>query len=676
MNLKTKGIYSDGMVLQRETVNCIFGTAKPEKTVTLTFRNQTITADSDKEGNWKIEYNPGSAGGPFQMEITSDSENLTFKDVYVGEVWISSGQSNAQLQMERLKFSYPEDYTAAPNQNIRMITIPITWSFDGEKDSVENPTWVCASPETIGGMAGTGYFFAKKLTAELGIPVGIINNAQGGSPISSWMSKKSLQELNQNEYLSRLAYYENPENVTNKQKDLAESQKNWDTLLNNSDAGAKENWEQLPFSKIDDSWTDCEVPGYIEDFDSAGFVWIKKEVILTDTQVKHFDAKKTWIWLGTIIDADKVWINGTLVGGTGYSYPPRRYVVPAGTLKEGSNTITVRLQKNSKYGKIRFYEEKPYFLFTENAKIHPVVVRNVEIPETKTIPSDAECIGLSGKWKKKIGTKVEDAPAGMFFEWCPTALYNSMLSPCFNYAIKGALWYQGESDAGRYAEYTALLKKMIQLWREKFVYAPKNMPFVVMQLPNWSDGHGEDTAVVFSDWACQRESQAKAVKETENAALAVTIDAGEWNDLHPEKKLTGGTRAACQAMRLAYSKNYKPAPEFKNITKVDAGYEVEIETFGSVLKACAVNGKSADLNAKEVQNKVCGFSVLYTKTDGKEDCVEVPAQLISETKVLVKLPELPGQCKALRYLWAQSPAPVNLYSAELLPAAPFSVDLK
>jgi len=672
MKLRTKGIYSNGMVLQRDTVNCIFGEAASASKVEMTFRGETYSVQSDSEGNWKIEYNPGNAGGAFEMKISCGSETVTFTDVYVGEVWISSGQSNAQLPMERMKFSYPEEYELPANQNIRMITVPITWSFDGEKDSVENPVWVCASPETIGGMAGTGYFFAKKIQSELGVPVGIINNAQGGSPISSWMSKQALQELNQNEYLTRLKYYENPENVEKKKIEVAEAQKKWDELINSTDAGTKEGWEQLDFAKLDESWGECVVPGYIEDFNSAGFVWIKKEIVLSAEQVKHFNSKKTWIWLGTIIDADKVWINGTFAGATGYSYPPRRYVVPAGTLKEGSNTVTVRLQKNSKYGKIRFYEEKPYFLFTENVKIHPVVVRNVELPEPKDIPEGAECICLSGDWRMKVGTAVEDGPVGMFFEWCPTALYNSMLSPCFNYAIKGAIWYQGESDAGHYAEYSDLLKKMILLWREKFVYASKNMPFIVMQLPNWSDGHGEDTAVVFSDWACQRESQAKAVTESVNAALAVTIDAGEWNDLHPEKKRTGGTRAACQALRIAYEKNiYKPAPVFKQILPADDGWKISFNTYDLELEAFAINGKSADfkISGKEVS----GFSLLYK--DGEDKCIELKAELISDTEVLVHKPDISGQFKELRYLWAQSPAPVNLYSSQKLPVVPFAVQL-
>ena len=689
MKLKTKGIYADGMVIQRNTLNCIFGETEKKADVELKFRGKTYNTKADDTGNWKIEFNSEEAGGPFEMEISSGSEKITFKDVFVGEVWVSSGQSNAQLQMTRMRFSYPEEFELPENQNIRMITIPITWSFDGEKDSVENPTWVCANSEKLLQMAGVGYFFAKKINAELGVPVGIITCAQGGSPISSWLNKKSLQEMEKNEYLTRLSYYEKPENVENKKKELAESQKKWNDLLYGTDAGSKESWEKLPYSKTDSTWTDCKIPGYIENFNSAGFVWIKKEVVLTSVQAAHFNEKTTWIWLGTIIDADKVWVNGVEVGETGYSYPPRRYVIPTETLVEGENTITVRLQKNSSYGKIRFYEEKPYYLFTEDVKICPVAIRNVEIvdcdaspvkiPPEKNLEDGKECICIAGNWKMKVGTKVEDAPAGMFFEWCPTALYNSMLSPCFNYAIKGAMWYQGESDAGRYGEYKPLLEKLITLWREKFVYASKKMPFVIVQLPNWSDGNGEESAVVFSDWPYLREAQAKAVEETENTGIAVTIDAGEWNDLHPEKKKTSGTRAAMAALRIAYEKDFKPSPVFESYTKNAEGFAVKFNTFGAELRAFAIkensNGKAADLS--KTGEEVFGFSLLSCKGETKS-CIELKAKLVSKDEVFVYLPaeKTEGELVELRYLWAMSPAPVNLYSNEKLPVMPFRIELK
>ena len=193
--LSVKGIVASGMVLQRNKINCIYGTADVYEDIIMTFRGVTSITQADEQGCWKLEFSPGEAGGPFEMQLKTEKEALTFTDVYVGEVWLSSGQSNAQLPMERMKFSYPEEFKLPENPNVRMITIPIAWTFDGERDSVDNPEWICASPETLGQMSGTGYFFAKRLSEELGVPVGVINASQGGSPISSWMSKKSLEEM-------------------------------------------------------------------------------------------------------------------------------------------------------------------------------------------------------------------------------------------------------------------------------------------------------------------------------------------------------------------------------------------------------------------------------------------------------------------------------------------------
>ena len=665
--LKTKGIYADGMVLQQKTTNCIFGIADANAVVSLNWKDKSYSANADSDGNWKIEFESGNAGGPFVMEISSGSETVVFKDVYAGEVWVSSGQSNAQLPMDRMRYSYPKEFELPANNNIRMITVPISWSFEGEQDSVENPVWRCASPQTLGSMAGTSYFFAKKLWEELKVPVGIVNPAQGGSPIASWMSKQSLEELKSTENLKELAVWENPENVKTKQKSLADNQSKWDSLVYESDKGMQESWEKIPYEQIADKWSDVTIPGNITEFTSAGVVWFKKEITLTAEQVFHFNSRKTNLWFGTIVDADRIYVNGVQVGGIAYSYPPRRYVVPAGTLVEGKNTITVRVQKNSKYGSIRFYTEKPYCLFTDDIPLSPVAFRNMEVHASVSplsFDGDSEMIVLDGNWKMAVGCSVEDCPEGMFFEWVPTALYNSMLAPCFNYAVAGALWYQGESDAGRYNEYQAMLCKMIELWRGKFKYATKNMPFVVVQLPNWSDGWNENSAAVSSQWASMRQVQKRAVESAGNAGIAVTIDAGEWNDLHPEKKYTTGTRSAMEALRIAYGKDFDPAPQ-----------AVNVEQRGQTLVVKFDCGKGA-LTAFNPEQKDCiqGFSYLY-ESDGELQVVEAAGKIISDTEVEVPVPEVNGKLKEIRYLWADSPNPICLYSNKGLPAGPFGFEL-
>ena len=671
--LVVKGIFGSGMVLQRNKINCIYGTADGYTDIMLTFRGVTSITQSDEFGNWKLEFSPGEAGGPFEMVIKADSDRIEYKDIYVGEVWLSSGQSNAQLPMERMRFTYPQEFKLPKNPKIRMLTLPIRWALDGEKDSLDladgtnGAEWTEAGPDTLGQMSGTGYFFAKKLSTELDVPVGIINASQGGSPIASWLSKDALEEMgDKNEYLSQLEYYENLDNVLKKQREVAEAQKNWDFDLNRHCV--------FPDTESDEGWSTCTIPGELKELDSAGVVWIKKDITLTAEQAEHFNSQKTWLWMGTIVDADTAYVNGSQVGSTPYCYPPRRYEIPKGILKEGRNVIILKIQKNSKNGFIRFYEEKPYCIFTDGVYVAPTAVRNIEGHEESLFPLDGEYIELKGEWKIFVERKIRDCPEQVFFEWMPTALYNGMLAPCFKYAISGVLWYQGESDAGHAQEYKAMLVKLINLWRHKFVYGAKDLPFVVVQLPNWSDGHGEDTAVVNGGWAEIRQVQADAAEIAGRTGIAVTIDAGEWNDLHPEKKKTVGSRAAMEALRIAYGKSFISAAPKADLCELNGNkYTVHFDCGNSGLVSYRVTEKDTADFTKE-DSKVYGFSLLY-ENKNELTAVETSAILVDDSTVEVSLQSSYGKLKELRYLWADSPNPVNLYSQNQLPAMPFRIKI-
>ncbi len=687
---KIKGIVGSGMVLQRNKINCIYGTAEVYSDVIMEFRGTTSITQSDEDGNWKIEFSPGEAGGPFEMNIKCDDHRVEFKDIYVGEVWVSSGQSNAQLPMERMKFSYPEEFMQPRNERIRMLTVPINWSLDGEKDEILDVgwqsnadegtkaegisggvNWVCASPETLGSMSGTGYFFAKKLSSELDVPVGIINASQGGSPVASWLSRQALEEMgDKKEYLNQVVEYLAEGRAAAKQKEMAENQKEWNDELYGAAAAPEKMFDEL--CEEVDGWHTVQVPGNF-DVESAGFYWFKKVIELTAEQVQHFNTFKTWLWMGTIVDADTAWVNGVKVGETPYCYPPRRYPVPANTLHEGKNVIALRVQKNSKNGPLRFFTEKPYYLFTDNTFVAPCAYRNLEERTESLYPLDGERIDLSGEWKMKKDAQVRDCPAGMFFEWLPTALYNSMLAPCLKHAVSGVLWYQGESDAMHPAEYKDMLLKMIDLWRHKFVYGSKQLPFVIVQLPNWSDGWNEDIASKDGGWANIRQVEADVAEIAGDTGLVVAIDAGEWNDLHPEKKKTIGSRAAKEALRIAYGKNFiSPSPKADYCEYKHGRFRVRFDCGNSALVAHTVRGKRADLNSESKDKVVYGFSLLYSKK-GNEGVIEADAKLIDDYTVEVDVPRGIGDVLELRYLWADSPAPVNLYSRNQLPATPFRI---
>lgn len=648
-----KGIFGSGMVLQRNRENCAFGLAQAHTSVTLSFRESEWTCTSDENGRWKIEFNPGAEGGPFNLSVKNESEAISYDDVWVGEVWLLSGQSNAQLPMERLKWSYPEDFKLPKNDNIRMITIPISYSFDGEKDSIDLPNWIPASPETLGLMSGTGYFFAKNLSQALNLPVGIINASQGGSPIAAWVDKEIIRNYQGKEpYLERFEKCGNPEKVSLAKKTVEDAIKKWTDRLF---AGV-----EMPDLNAPD-WKDCTIPGELDEPKGAGLLWLKKEIELSGEEAEKFNLKKTRLWLGRILDADFVYVNGVQVGSTYYCYPPRRYEVPSGTLHAGKNHIVIKLQKNSSAQKISFTPEKPYYLFTEGVYVPPVAFRNTEKCRPLDVPDGEVCIPLSGRWQMKVEREMPDRPSELFFEWAPTALYNSMLSPCFNHAIAGALWYQGESDAGNSAEYDGLLEKMILLWRKKFSYAAKDFPFVIVQLPNFSDGRYESNTIDENCWVQMREVQSRVSHRVKNCGLAVAIDAGEWNDLHPEKKSTLGKRLSYEALRLAYGKNIPPSPRPSGFHLDSGDYAVDFD-----LHDCTL---SSIVNKDE---EVRGFYLV-----SGEDKVEVTARLVDKRSLRIPIPqELRGKVERICYLQADCPKDVDLYASSgdiLIPVEPFSI---
>ena len=649
-NFRTLGIYADGMVLQRNTVNCIFGDGASGE-VQLSFRDVTATATAAPDGSWKIEYNPGEAGGPFELKLECAGNTVIFNDVWVGEVWVNSGQSNAQLPMDRLRYSYPYEMKLPKDNNIRMITIPITYSYDGPKDTVQDPTWICASPETIALMSGTAYFFASNLSKELGVPVGIINASQGGSPITSWMSEESLKQLGKTNYLEQLEKWRKPGAVKEQQEREMRAATEWQKNLEANDIGLNENWEKLSYQDIvaDPLWKDCFIPNNFFDLKEGGVCWFKKEFELTDAEYTFLTRSDETIrlWLGVIVESDKAWVNGVYCGETGYCYPPRRYVIPKDVLHPGKNTITVRVVKTNQTP-IRFFEDKTYAIFTSK-----------------------ERFSLDGEWKKRVACDAPNRPGSTFFEWQPTALYNSMLAPAFNYAVAGALWYQGESNTWGAFEYAELLQTMIQTWREKFVYAKKNMPVVVVQLPKWGDGYKDEQRNYPEDWAWLRKAQADGVELAGNAALATMVDAGEWNDLHPEDKIVVGERAAREALRIGYGIESAKAPVMKDFTVTDDKVKVRFdqEVIMNNSELVGVEGLYF-VCRRESDMPFAGNDSLHIKAKGT-----VVGPDIIEVEIPSQIKESGYPIKELRYLWTNCPEFVTLYSKSGLPAQPFIVRL-
>ncbi len=612
--IKLPTLVSDGMVLQRDQNLSIWGYADPNEKVEITFLHKKYSTKADSKGNWNVEIPAQKFGGPYEMKINE----ITLKNILIGDVWLASGQSNMELPMRRLTPLYQKEIDNANNTQIRFFTVPQQYNFKAPQNDLNGGKWEETNPETLLNFSGVAYFFAKKIQEDIKVPVGIIHTSLGGSPVQAWMDTNSLKKYP--EYLAEAEKWKNDDLIKTTESNESALSKAWFEELNQSDIGLHQHWED--FNLNDSAWKTMNIPGSWEDVEGNfdGSVWFRKEITLP----KGAENKTAFLNLGRIKDADETYINGKKVGNVTYEYPPRWYDIPAGILKEGKNVIAIRVTNGN--GKGQFIADKPYYLEFEGKKIN-----------------------LEGPWKYKVAAKMEKmAPGQTFIRWKPTGLYNQMIHPLINYKVKGFLWYQGESNTGKPQEYGDLLSTMISDWRTKF--NEKDAPFLIVQLANFMEAK---TQPIESNWAELRYEQRKVSLEVPNTGLAITIDIGEWNDIHPLNKKTVGDRLALLAEKIAYRKNIVADGPSYDSFKIE-GNQIRISF------------KKGTNNLKNV-NELKGFSI--KGDDGKWHW----ANAKTENNQVVVSSENTQHPTAVRYDWADNPNG-NLYNQEGLPASPFTTE--
>ncbi|HMU04047.1 MAG TPA: sialate O-acetylesterase, partial [Saprospiraceae bacterium] len=336
--------------------------------------------------------------------------------------------------------------------------------------------------------------------------------------------------------------------------------------------------------------------------------------------------KAVRLFLGCIVDADSVYINGQFVGTTSYQYPPRKYDIPASLLKEGLNEITIRvIDENGRGG---FVKDKPYeFVFKDKSKIK-----------------------LEGEWLYKVGCEVNKIEPHIFIQWKPLGLYNAMIHPLFHYPIKGVLWYQGESNVGKPQEYYGLMDELIGNWRTGFGNA--ELPFYYAQLANFLE---EKEMPVESNWASLRQQQLN-MQKIPNTGMAVSIDIGEWNDIHPLNKKDVGERLALHALKNQYAKK-------------------DIIVSGPLVKKYKVNKNKVTLEFDFVQNGLQKVdSLKYFELAGENKKFAKAVAIIKGKSIVLQSDEIAAP-KYVRYAWADNPEGVNFFNTDRLPASPFELKL-
>jgi len=614
-------LISDGMVLQREAEVKIWGWDKAQQKVTVNFIGNTYEAYTSDSGKWEAPVSKLKAGGPYTMTITG-SDSIIIQDILVGDVWVCSGQSNMELNMKRASPLYGKEIETSENNYIRYFATPQSYNFIKPLEDYRGGSWKKANPQNVLNFGAIAYFFARELNLKFDIPIGIINTAIGGTPIEAWISEEAIKAFP--EHFNEAQRFKDKALIEQIELENQAKTQDWYKELGQKDLGYADplnKWTD-PDMKTED-WDRMKIPGYwahTEQGKVNGVLWFRKYFDVPSSMA----GKPAKLFMGRIVDADSVFVNGIFSGTTSYQYPPRRYDIPQGVLHEGKNTIVVRVISNSGMG--GFVPDKPYELITADQKID-----------------------LKGEWYYRLGATIKPLGNQITVKYKPTGLFNAMIAPLLNYRIKGVLWYQGESNAERPLEYRNLFPALINDWRSHWKQG--DFPFLYVQLPNFmaaSDVPGE------SNWAMLRESQLKTLSLPETA-MAVAIDVGEWNDIHPLNKMDVAKRLALAARKVAYRE--------------------EVVYSGPVYESMEVKRNKAVLSFLHTGRLIArGDSTLNQFAIAGADRKFVWANaIIKKNHVIVWNDQIKNPV-AVRYAWADNPAGANLYNKEGLPASPFRTD--
>jgi len=618
----------DSMILQRDTKINIWGWAAKNEKINIKFNSKSYKTMTGGDGKWLIQLPPMKAGGPYTMDIAG-SNKIALKEILIGDVWICSGQSNMVHQMNIHDVTYSKDIAEANNPQIRQFWIPTLTNLQGPQEDLPTGFWKSAVGDDVRPFSAVAYFFAKKIYEKYRIPIGLINASVGGTPIEAWTSEEGLKN------------FPAIQSIIQKNKDTAYVNGlarnafggNSNRPIQPVDKGMTETIKWFDASYVPKGWRPINIPGYWEDQgikDLNGVVWYRKEIDIPASMA----GKQARVFLGRIVDADELYINGKRVGNTTYLYPQRRYYVQADILKAGKNIFVIRVTNNA--GKGGFVPDKPYCIFAGN-----------------------DTVDLKGTWQYKVGQvnpPPTPLPAGVTFtppvnaQNQPTALYNAMVAPVINYTIKGFLWYQGEANTNRAEEYAKLQPAQIIDWRNQWKQG--GLPFLYVQLPGFMDYNYLPSE---SNWAALRESQLRSLS-VPNTAMVVAIDLGEWNDIHPDNKKTVGERLALAAEKLVYGENIIYSGPIYESSKIE-GNKITI-SFSSV-----GSGLIANDGEEPGEFAIAGADKKFVWAKAK----------IEGDKVTVWNDNVPNPIY-VRYAWADDPVNPNLFNKDGLPASPFRTD--
>lgn len=606
-------ILREGMVLQRDKTNRIYGTDSLAEMVTVSFNGKEYCARVSDNHEFSVELPPVPSGGPYCITVKGSSE-ITISDILFGDVYILSGQSNMELPVRRVLDVSAEEVSRTNILEIRQYLIPATFNFKEPEKYMCAAEWKKATGDAIMDFSAVGLFFAKEIWEKYHVPVGLIMTAVGGSTIESWMNPVTLRRFGSFE-----AEVEDFQDIHYFHSFIQKQQEDANKWL---EAIEKEE-EHFDFSKEYLKWNTCRIPSLVSDYMDepfSGSVYLCRELYLGSEQKED----NAYIYMGSIIDSDRVWINGTLIGRTEYRYPPRKYSIPKGVLKKGYNLITVRIVINQNNGGT--IAGKPYHVYY-----------------------NGETINLEGDWYYKVGKKSNTVmPSVLFPPLLPIGFYNATVVPLAKIQINGVLWYQGESNTGRPKDYADEFAAMVSDWRKLFGW---EVPFIYVQLPNYREplNTTEDTG-----WAELRDQQRKSLS-LPKVAMVTALDVGEWNDLHPQNKKIIGVRLAKAAMHLIYKENIVYSGPIPN----------EIST----IENCVIISFQHLEDTKQEQ-LLTNFEIA-----GEDGCF-YEASAIRKGRCVYLTSKRVNTPVSVRYAWCDNPTNINFFNDAGLPATGFRMDIQ
>ena len=622
-NITLPKIFGDNMVLQRNKPIGIWGFGAVGEKVTVHFDTQTQTTKTGKDGKWKVMLAPESAGGPFILSVKGKNQ-LSIQNILVGEVWICSGQSNMEMQIEgwgKIN-NYIQEIAEANYPQIRHFKVPNTVSTT-LKDDLTGGDWKVCSNSTAGDFSATAYFFARQLYNQLKVPIGLINTSWSGTMSEAWTSEQAFAKSHELKYVADAMKSSNIETMLKQRREnvLKKILKVQGSFENNANTI---NWKNNDFD--DSKWPSIKLPGVWENQglpDLDGTVWFRKIITIADADA----GKAATLNLSMIDDNDETFVNGVKVGSTQSYNEARKYTIAAGILKTGKNNIAVKVEDTGGDGGIYGSANDMTFIIDNK----PQSLAGDWVFQVASIPTGFTSVGPNDY---------------------PSMLFNAMLYPLIQYSIRGAIWYQGETNTGRAYQYRTAFPLMITDWREHFRQG--DFPFLFVQLSTF--GSSESNSTNGSNWAELREAQAMT-QSLPHTGMAITTDIGDPADIHPKNKQDVGKRLATIALHDIYQQTGESTGPIYQSIKVDDNKIILTFTH-----------TSSGLLVKDKYGYIKGFEIA-----GADKHFHYAKAMVEGNKIIVFADGVTIPV-AVRYNWADDASEGNLFNKDLFPAAPFRTD--